>query len=87
MNALAAYVGEARVNGALKRLIAQKEGSLATTLDLYRELQAATPDSLQPLLYDLFEVNTFWSFDTKSARAVKTASGAWHATAFGSPPI
>jgi hypothetical protein len=77
MHALSEYVGEARVNAALRTLVEKKVSSLATTLDMYRELQAVTPDSLKPLLHDLFEVNTFWTFDTKRATAVQTASGAW----------
>jgi len=68
------------VNGALRTLVQQKASSLATTLDMYRELQAATPDSLEPLLHDLFEVNTFWTFDTKKATAMRTALGAWQVT-------
>ena len=50
MYALSEYVGEERVNGALRRLIEKHDSAgapLATTLDLYRELQAVTPDSLQ----------------------------------------
>lgn len=80
MHALAEYVGEDRVNGALRTLVRKKAGSLATTLDLYRELQAVTPDSLKPLLHDLFEVNAFWTFDTERATAARTASGAWRVT-------
>ncbi|HEU0079887.1 MAG TPA: M1 family aminopeptidase, partial [Longimicrobiaceae bacterium] len=53
MYALSRYMGEERVNGALAGLLREKAGSLATTLDLYRELQAAAPDSLRPLLHDL----------------------------------
>jgi hypothetical protein len=68
------------VNGALRKLIESKRSSLATTLDMYRELQAVTPDSLTPLLHDLFEVNAFWSFDTKKASAVKAETGAWQVT-------
>src|SRR5690606_38477918 len=79
-NALAEYVGEERINAALGALIEKKASSLATTLDLYRELQAVTPDSLKPLLHDLFEVNTFWRFDTKQARAVQADGGAWQVT-------
>jgi hypothetical protein len=80
MHALAEYVGEDRVNGALRRLVEKKASSLATTLDMYRELQAVTPDSLAPLLRDLFETDTYWSFDTKQASAVQTASGSWEVT-------
>jgi ABC-2 type transport system permease protein len=80
MYALSEYIGEARVNGALRTLITKKVSSLATTLDLYRELQTVTPGSLKPLLHDLFEVNTSWTFDTKQATAKQTASGAWQVT-------
>jgi hypothetical protein len=79
-HALSEYVGEERVNGALRTLVEKKASSLATTLDMYRELQAVTPDSLKPLLHDLFEVNTFWTFDTKRATTVRTPAGAWRVT-------
>jgi ABC-2 type transport system permease protein len=79
-HALSEYVGEERVNGALRGLVENKASSLATTLDMYRELQAVTPDSLRPLLHDLFEVNTFWTFDTKQATAVQTEAGTWQVT-------
>jgi hypothetical protein len=80
--ALSEYIGADRVNGALATLLKTKSAdkSLATTLDLYRELQAATPDSLRPLLHDLFEVNTFWTFDTKHAIAKQIAGGKWQVT-------
>jgi ABC-2 type transport system permease protein len=77
MHALSEYIGEDRVNRALRTLVEKKAGSPATTLDMYRELQAATPDSLRPLLHDLFEVNAFWTFDTKQATARQTAAGTW----------
>ena len=80
MYALSEYMGEERVNGALRTLVEKKASSLATTLDLYRELQAVTPDSLKPLLHDLFEVNTFWKFETKQATAEQTAAGTWQVT-------
>jgi hypothetical protein len=77
---LSQYVGEEQVNGALRRLwrAHTREGApLATTLDLYRELQAATPDSLRPLLLDLFEVNTYWTFATEQPTAEQNADGTW----------
>jgi ABC-type transport system involved in multi-copper enzyme maturation permease subunit len=80
MHALSEYMGEARVNGALRALVKKKASSLATTLDMYRELQAVTPDSLKPLLADLFERNTFWTFDTKQATAAQTSAGSWQVT-------
>jgi hypothetical protein len=80
MHALSEYVGEERVNGALRRLVEKKVSSLATSLDLYRELQSVTPDSLQTFLADLFERNTFWTFDTKQATAGQTSAGTWQVT-------
>ena len=80
MHALSEYVGETRVNGALRTLVEKKASSLATTLDMYRELQAVTPDSLKPLLADLFERNTFWTFDTRQATAARTSAGGWQVT-------
>jgi ABC-2 type transport system permease protein len=81
--ALSESIGEERVNGALRRLLEKHrpEGApLATTLDLYRELQAVTPPSFKPLLHDLFEVNTFWDFETEQATAKQTAPGTWQVT-------
>ncbi len=85
MIALSDYVGETQVNTALRRMIeasrARKEGDpLQTTLDLYRELKAVTPDSSLPLLRDLFEINTIWEFDTKNGTAVEIEGGKWQVT-------
>ncbi len=78
--ALSEYIGERQVNRALRILLEkhrQKGAPLATTLDLYRELQAVTPDSLHYLLHDLFEVNTYWALETKQATMKQTPSGTW----------
>lgn len=88
MIALSEYIGETQVNTALRRMIeasrSRREGDpLQTTLDLYRELQAVTPDSLQSLLRDLVELNTIWEFDTKSGTAKQTEAGAWQVTLDG----
>lgn len=83
MFALSEYVGSDRVNAALRRLIEIHDlagAPRATTLDLYRELKAVTPDSLRPLLRDLFEVNTYWQLETKSATAEQTNAGTWQVT-------
>ncbi|MBF9141022.1 ABC transporter permease/M1 family aminopeptidase [Hymenobacter properus] len=81
--ALSQYIGRDRVNGALRQLLAKhRPGTLPrpTSLDLYHELQAATPDSVKPLLRDLFQVNTFWELAAESARAQKIKTGAWQLT-------
>ena len=44
------------------------------------ELKAVTPDSLQYLLHDLFEVNTFWDLETLRASAQQADSGSWQVT-------
>ena len=83
MYALSEYIGQERVNDALQRLL-EEHGSgaspLPTSLDLYRELQAVTPDSLQYLLHDLFEANTFWELETERATAVQTEADTWLVT-------
>ncbi len=83
MYALREYIGEERVNLALRRLL-QKHGSgeppLPTTLDLYRELQAVTPASLRYLLADLFEANTYWELATERVTARQAGTGSWQVT-------
>jgi hypothetical protein len=83
MYALTEYIGEDRVNAALRRLREARrsaESPLPTTLDLYRELQAVTPDSLRYLVHDLFAANTFWELETEQATAVQTEGGTWRVT-------
>ena len=81
--ALSEYVGEERVNAAFRRLREEHSSAAApraTSLDLYRELQAVTPDSLQTLLHDLFEANTFWELETERATTEQTEAGTWQVT-------
>jgi ABC-2 type transport system permease protein len=80
MFALREYVGAERVNTALRRLL-DKHGSgavpLPTSLDLYSELQAVTPEALHPLLADLFEANTFWELKTERVHAEQADGDNW----------
>lgn len=81
--ALSEYVGEEQVNTALRRIYATHrtpDAPPATTLDLYRELQAVTPDSMRYLLHDLFEVNTYWTFRTERASARQLPDSSWEVT-------
>jgi ABC-2 type transport system permease protein len=83
MYGLSRYIGKERVNRALQRLFEKNSSGappLPTTLDLYRELRAVTPDSLYSLLHDLFEANTFWDLGTEQATAVQTRAGTWQVT-------
>lgn len=78
--AMSEYIGWDRVNGALRRLFRERApsgGAPVTTLDLYRELRAATPDSLKPLLRDLFEVNTFWHLRVERVTASQLPDSTW----------
>jgi ABC-2 type transport system permease protein len=81
--ALNQYIGEERVTLALRRML-EKYGSgeppLPTSLDLYQELQAVTPDSHRYLLRDLFETNTFWELKTERATAQQINADAWQVT-------
>ncbi len=80
MYALKEYVGGEEVNLALKRLLEKFDSGqppLPTSLDLYAELQTVTPDSLQYLLKDLFERNTYWKLKAESAIATPVKDGKW----------
>jgi ABC-2 type transport system permease protein len=81
--AIREYIGKDRIDDALRRLFEKHRSGtppLPTSMDLYRELQAVTPDSLQYLLHDLFEANTYWDLETKQAAAVQTEAGTWKMT-------
>ncbi|MBC5991464.1 ABC transporter permease/M1 family aminopeptidase [Pontibacter cellulosilyticus] len=83
LHALTEYIGKDPVNDALRKLI-EKYGSgkppYATSLDLYRELKAATPDSLQYLLQDYFEKNVYWQLKTEQADAKQLDKNTWQVT-------
>ncbi len=78
MYAVREYVGAERVNVALRRLMQQYGGArppLPTTRDLYRELEAVTPDSLRYLLHDLLAANTVWELATERVTAAPASGG------------
>ena len=83
MHALRVYVGEENVTAALRSMLAKHTAPgapLATSLDLYAELRAVTPDSLHYLLDDLLLTNTFWNLYADSARAEPLPDGRWRVT-------
>ena len=83
MYALREYLGEERVNAALRSFLENHrsgEPPYPTSRDLYRELQAVTPDALQYLLVDLFEKITLWDLRAKQARVEPTGTGEWRIT-------
>ncbi len=85
MYTLRERLGADAVNGALRRFREKYAGADApppTSRALYAELQAATPDSLRPLLSDLFEHITLWDVRTDSARAEPVGGGSYRVTLF-----
>jgi ABC-type transport system involved in multi-copper enzyme maturation permease subunit len=85
MYTLRERLGAEAVNGALRRFRERFSGPDApppTSRALYAELQAVTPDSLRPLLSDLFEHITLWNVRADSARADPMGGGAYRLTLF-----
>jgi ABC-type transport system involved in multi-copper enzyme maturation permease subunit len=83
MYTLRERLGADAMNAALRRFrerYAGPDAPPATSRALYAELQAATPDSLRPLLSDLFEHITLWNVATDSVRAEPDGAGAWRVT-------
>jgi hypothetical protein len=83
MYALSEFAGSDRVNSAIRTLVEKSDSVNAppvTTLDFYRELKAVTPDTLQNMLHDFFEVNTLWFFETNQITATKTGTDQWEVT-------
>lgn len=83
LHALGQYIGRDQLNLALRRLLAKHgHGStpLATTLDLYRELQAVTAPRYRQLLHDLLAANTYWSLSAPVANTRQLPDGTWEVT-------
>lgn len=78
MYALQDFVGADKVNAALRRLLEANRfhgPPYPVAGDLVRELKAATPDSLQYLVRDLFERITFYDLRTTAATATPLGNG------------
>ncbi len=83
MYALRDYIGEERLNGALRRFLEAtrfKEPPYPNSLEFYGYLQEATPDSLRYVLSDLFESITLYDNRTRSATARPLPGGRWEVT-------
>jgi ABC-type transport system involved in multi-copper enzyme maturation permease subunit len=82
MYTLRERIGADAVNTALQRYLRKYRDAgppYPTSRDLYAELQAVTPDSVKPLLRDLFETITLWNVRAESARA-EPVGGAYRVT-------
>ena len=83
MYTLRNYIGEERVNRALRRFQEKfRNGAppYATARDLYAELRTVTPDSLHTLLADLFETVTLWQLKIERAVFARTSTGEYVGT-------
>jgi energy-coupling factor transporter ATP-binding protein EcfA2 len=80
MYAMREQIGEEHVNAALRRYLEKHRNGgppYPTSRDLYAELRAVTPDSLQYLRTDLFETVTLWDVKTERASAEPTGTDAY----------
>lgn len=77
------YIGEERVNTALRRYVEKHRAGVPpypTSRDLYAELHAVTPESFQYLLTDLFETVTLWDVSAEQAVVEPTGTGEYEVT-------
>lgn len=80
MHALQEYVGQDNVNSALSQMLQKHRNEdlqVVSTLDLFKELETATPDSLNYLLNDFFLTNTYWRLKTENIEIEGLESGKW----------
>jgi ABC-type transport system involved in multi-copper enzyme maturation permease subunit len=83
MYTLRDHIGEARVNAALRSFLNKHRAGVPpypTSRDLYAELRAVTPDSLRPLLRDLFEDVVLTGVRADGARVEPTGTGQYRVT-------
>jgi ABC-type transport system involved in multi-copper enzyme maturation permease subunit len=84
--ALRDLIGEAKLHAALRDYLAEGKVAgppYATTFDLMRHINAATPDSLKYAIDDYFETITLWDVKTDSVSATKLPSGEYRVTVVG----
>ena len=80
MFGLKGYLGEQKINKALRRLQGKfkpEDSLLPVSLDLVQELKQVTPDSLGYLLKDFFIRNTYWDLKAEKAIMQKISEGVW----------
>ncbi len=83
MYALQDYIGEAKVNAALKSFLVAnqfKGPPYPTSMSLFEEFKKVTPPELQYLLHDLFETITLYDNRAQTATARKLPDGRFELT-------
>ncbi|MDP9349857.1 MAG: hypothetical protein M3P24_12075, partial [Gemmatimonadota bacterium] len=80
MYALRDYLGEARLNAVLAGFLRERRFSAPpypTSLGLMAHLRSAVPDSLHPVLHDLFETVTLYDLRTREAAYTRRKDGSY----------
>ncbi len=80
MYALQDYIGEENLNAAIADYIAEvgfQEPPYTTSLEFYEHVKAATPDSLQSVLVDLFETITLFENRVTDVAAEEDGNGGY----------
>jgi len=86
MYALRDYIGEDRVNAALRGFLGARKFKgppYPTSLELVDSLRAVTPDSLKYLITDLFETITLYELKTDSIVVTDTTDGQYRVDVYG----
>jgi hypothetical protein len=86
MYALRDYIGEEKVNGALRGFLDAhrfRGPPYPTSLELVDSLRAVTPDSLRYLIADLFETITLYELKTDSIVVNDTTGGRFRVDVYG----
>src|SRR5207248_6889560 len=87
MYALRDYIGEDRVNAALRGFLNARKfrgAPYPTSLELVDSLRAVTPDSLQYLIHDLLETITLYELKTDSIVVRDTTDDRFRVDVYGS---
>ncbi|ARS36509.1 ABC transporter permease/M1 family aminopeptidase [Pontibacter actiniarum] len=83
MYALADYIGEDKLNAALKKYVQQvafQEAPYTNSLEFMQYIRSATPDSLQYLVTDMFENITLYENKANDAKYEKLKNGKYKVT-------
>lgn len=76
--ALSDYIGEARLNGALKKYVEKvkfQEAPYTTSIEMVDYIREATPDSLQYVIKDMFETITLYRNRVLNATSKELENG------------
>lgn len=76
--ALSDYIGEAVLNGALKKYVEKvkfQEPPYTTSIDLVNHIREVTPDSLQYTIHDMFETITLYENRIKEVTSTELENG------------